>query len=85
MSDDKLFKLVEEWCEANAQYDKENFPGGFPRYKTNRRLYLAGRDLYRHVGVEAAEGRYAHNRWFEEVPERIKDIVQCQTNGSKAA
>ena len=83
MAHDELFKLVTEWCTAKAEYDVENFPGGFPRYPTGRRLYLAGRALYLHVGVEAAEGRYAHNRWFEEVPERLKDTVQCEINGSK--
>ena len=76
-----LFKLVTEWCEAKAQYDEENFPGGFPSYLTNRRLYLAGRALYRHVGVEAAEGRYAHNRWFEEVPGRLRDLVDARQVG----
>ena len=76
-----LFKLVTEWCEAKAQYDEENFPGGFPSYTTNRRLYLAGRALYRHVGVEAAEGRYADNRWFEEIPERLRDLVNAEQRG----
>ena len=74
----ELFKLVTEWCEAKAEYDKENFPGGFPRYPTGRRLYLAGRALYLHVGVEAAEGRYAPNRWFEEIPERLRGLFDAK-------
>jgi hypothetical protein len=76
-----LFKLVTEWCEAKAQYDEENFPGGFPSYTTNRRLYMAGRALYLYVGVEAVEGRYAHNRWFEEIPERLRDLVDAEQRG----
>jgi hypothetical protein len=79
----ELFKLVTEWCEAKAEYDKENFPGGFPCYITNRRLYLAGRALYLYVGVEAAEGRYAPNRWFEEIPERLRDLVDANQMGRK--
>jgi hypothetical protein len=60
-----LAGVIHEWCKAQAAYDSENYPGGFPRYATARRLYLAGRALYSAAHTTPAEGRYAANRWFD--------------------
>jgi len=69
-------KLIEEWCEAQAAYDRENFPGGMPKYATARRLYLAGRELYELTGIEAAPGRYAAgNKWWLDPPDRVKGLI----------
>jgi hypothetical protein len=72
-------KLIEEWCEAQAVYDRENFPGGMPKYVTARRLYLAGRELYKLTGIEAATGRYerssANNSWWINPPDRVKVLI----------
>jgi hypothetical protein len=57
--------LIKEWCEARAQYDYDNFPGGFPYYAVAYRLYHAGRALYAAAEVEPAEGIYSFNKWFE--------------------
>lgn len=54
----KLKAVAAEWCEAQSQYDAEVFPGGFPKYYTARRLYLAGTALYAAAGVEPRDGRY---------------------------
>jgi len=75
MAADELFKLVAEWCDAQAQYDQENFPGGFPRYSTAYRLYHAGRALYIATTVEAADGRYSINRWFEEPTAQTQKLL----------
>jgi hypothetical protein len=73
----KLRKKVEEWCEASAAYDRENFPGGLPKYKTAHRLYHAGRALFEAVGVEAGAGRYeAGNNWFEKPYARLKELLK---------
>jgi hypothetical protein len=42
MDVEELRRLIRDWCEAQAAYDLENFPGGFPKYCTARRLHLAG-------------------------------------------
>lgn len=75
MADTKLLALVREWCAAKAQYDDENFPGGFPFYTTAHRLYHAGRALYLVSGVEPAEGVYKFNKWFEHPTERTQKIL----------
>jgi hypothetical protein len=65
MTQEELKGVITEWCEAQAQYDLENFPGGFPKYYTARRLYLAGLALYDVSGVETVDGRYlAGNTWY---------------------
>jgi hypothetical protein len=57
-------------------YDRENSPGGFPKYVTARRLYLAGRELYELTGIEAATGRYEpNNSWWINPPDRIKEML----------
>ena len=75
MADTKLLALVREWCDAKAQYDHENFPGGFPFYMTAHRLYHAGRALYFVSGVEPAQGIYKFNKWFEHPPEHTQKIL----------
>jgi hypothetical protein len=79
MADDELFDLVIEWCEAKAKYDYENFPGGYPHYSTAHRLYHAGRALYIATGIEAADGRYSFNRYFEEPSESCKELLDGPT------
>ena len=60
-----LMGVVVEFCEARSAYDRENFPGGFPKYYTAQRLYLAGMALYAAADVEAVVGRYVPgNSWF---------------------
>jgi hypothetical protein len=75
MADTEILDSVREWCEAQAQYDQENFPGGFPRYSTAYRLYHAGRALYDATGVEAADGRYSINRWFEKPTAQTQGLL----------
>jgi len=75
MADTEILDSVREWCEAQAQYDQENFPGGFPRYITARRLYLAGRALYLATRIEAADGRYSVNIYFEKLTEKTKGLL----------
>ena len=53
----------------------EVFRCGFADYCTDSHLYLEGRALYPHAQVDADESRYAHTRWSEKVPERLKDLV----------
>ena len=75
MADDELFDLVIEWCEAKAKYDYENFPGGYPHYSTAHRLYHAGRALYIATGIEAADGRYSFNRYFERPTKQTQGLL----------
>jgi len=77
---DKLLDLVHEWCEAKAQYDYENFPGGFPYYPTNHRLYMAGRALFNATGVDPSIGFYQTNRYFEEPSKRCQEILDADRN-----
>jgi len=77
MADKKLLALVREWCDAKAQYDHENFPGGYPFYTTAHRLYHAGRALYLVSGVEPAEGSYKLNKWFEHPTDHNQKILDA--------
>ena len=64
--------LIAEWCEAESAYSLAVRPGGLARYVIAHRLYHAGRALFDAVGVEAPEGRYAPNQYFE------RPSKQCQ-------
>jgi len=75
MEYDELSDFIIEWCEAQAQYDQENFPGGFPRYATAHRLYHAGRAFYIATGIEAADGRYSFNRYFERPTKQTQGLL----------
>jgi hypothetical protein len=75
MADKKLLALVHEWCEAKAYHDYENFPGGFPHYTTNHRLYMAGRALFDATGVDPSIGFYQTNKHFEKPTEACKQLL----------
>jgi hypothetical protein len=66
---------MREWCEAQAQYDYEVFPGGMPYYVTGYRMYHAGRAIFAAMDVEPAEGRYSYNKWYEEPNEACQGLL----------
>jgi hypothetical protein len=76
--------LLVEWCEAQDQYDVENFTGGFPSYVTAHRLYHAGRALFAAVGVTAIEGRYSLNRYFENPSTQTQGLLDAQKKSKSA-
>ena len=80
--DKKIIVIVAEWCEAQVKYDQENFPGGFPRYSTAYRLYHAGRALYIATGIEAADGRYSLNRYFEKPTAQTQGLLNDNKKGT---
>ena len=80
MADTKLLVLVREWCDAKAQYDYENFPGGFPYYPTNHRLYHAGRALFSATGVDPSIGFYQTNKHFEKPTGQCQEILDANRN-----
>lgn len=67
---------IAEYCLARKAYDLETFPGGFPTYATNYRLYHAGRRLFELAGIEPAPGRFESNSYFEEpLPDRLRGML----------
>ncbi|ANS04704.1 hypothetical protein [uncultured Mediterranean phage] len=79
---ERMVKLVREWCESDNQWQGEVYPDGLPRVVTRARRYYAGRALFELVGVEPLEGAYSKNHYNERP--LVLELLSEELNGRKS-